>query len=115
MTHIVSTGLRGGHPYTITATIDDAEIARRKAAAEARRNPVQTTISASDFFNRFTPDEHAAVWSAATDNPAIGVGLTQGLAAGRIYLTSAALKVWMDGLVAVGAITIDRETAILTP
>lgn len=114
MTDIVSTGLRDGQPYTITATIDDAEIARRKAAAEAHRNPVQTVISSLDFFNRFTMDEHAAVWSATTTS-AIGVGLTQGLAAGRIDLTSPALKAWMDALVTAGVITADRETAILTP
>src|SRR5437588_8385445 len=105
MTTITSTGIRDGQPHTITATIDDAEIARRKAAGKARRNPVQTTISTSDFFDRFTPDEHAAVWTAATANAAIGVGLTQGLAMGRIDLTSAVLKAWMDGLVAAGAIT----------
>lgn len=101
--------------HNADGTITEGTITVDPATAPKRTRPKPTTISAFDFFNRFTPDEHAAVWSAATANPAIGVGLTQGLAAGRIDLSSAVLKAWMDALVAVGAITAHRETAILTP
>ena len=61
-----------GHECSWEAPFDDAQIARRVAAVSARR--IQTIVSASGFFNRFTSDEQAAVWSAATANPAIGVG-----------------------------------------
>lgn len=78
--------------------------------------PRPTTITAIAFLDRFTPAEQAAVQQAAAAAPAtLGVGLTTGLAAGTINLTSVAMKAWMDGLVAAGAITAARETAILTP
>jgi hypothetical protein len=34
---------------------------------------------------------------------------------GTVDLTAPELHAWMDGLVAAGAITADRETEILTP
>lgn len=95
--------------------IAKTEIARRKADAEARRAQKSSTISSLDFFNRFTDQEKVAVYAAATANPVIGVGLTHGLAAGRIDLTDAAVIAWTDGLVAESAITADRKTEILTP
>lgn len=93
---------------TGTLTVDPALHSRR-----VRPNP--TTISSHDFFNRFTDGERAAVWAAAATTPALGVGLVQGLALGQIDLTSDVLKTWLDALVSAGALTSDRETAILTP
>lgn len=74
-----------------------------------------TTIPAVAFFNRFTQAETAAIWSAAIANPAIGVGLMNGLAAGSVDLASPTVKTWLDGLVAAGALTAARETVVLTP
>lgn len=74
-----------------------------------------TTIPSIAFFNRFTQAETAAIWQAAVASPAIGVGLMNGLAAGQIDLTSAAVKTWLDGLVTAGVLTNARETTILTP
>ena len=58
-----------------------------------------------------------AIWKAAAQDAtgAIGAGLTKGLTAGTVDLTSTIVKTWMDSLVTAGAITADRETAILTP
>lgn len=78
--------------------------------------PNPTIITSIAFLDRFTSAEQAAVQAAAAAAPTtIGVGLTTGLAAGTIGLTSPVLKAWMDGLVNAGAITSARETAILTP
>ncbi len=77
--------------------------------------PKPTKISSAAFFGRFTDVEHSAIWAAAGTAPGIGPGLVQGLATGTVDLTSAVLKTWMDGLVAVNAITAARETEILIP
>jgi hypothetical protein len=74
-----------------------------------------TTISASAFLARFTQAEQEAVWAACASTPPLGVGLANGLAAGSIDLTSSVTQAWMVALVAAGAITADREAAILTP
>jgi hypothetical protein len=76
---------------------------------------VQTTISSLAFFSRFTQAETAAIWAAAVANPAIGVGLMNGLASGFIDLTSPALELWVDALVAEKSITSDRKSTVLTP
>lgn len=68
--------------HNADGTITEGTITVDALSAPKRTRPKPITISASDIFNRFTADEHAAVWLAATANPAIGVGLTQGLAAG---------------------------------
>jgi hypothetical protein len=57
----------------------------------------------------------AGIAAAAVAAPEIFVGLVHGLANGTIDLTTTELKAWMDGLVAAGAITADREAEILTP
>jgi hypothetical protein len=101
--------------HNADGTITEGTITVDPATAVKRVRPNPTTISSLDFFNRFTDAEHAAIWAAATSTPAIGAGLTKGLAAGRIDLTAAELKAWVDGLVSVGVLTADRETAILTP
>jgi len=79
--------------------------------------PAPTTISSAAFQGRFTDAEQAAIWKAAAQDAtgAIGAGLTKGLTAGTVDLTSSVVKTWMDSLVTAGAITADRETAILTP
>jgi hypothetical protein len=79
--------------------------------------PPQTTISANQFFGRFTAAEKQAIWSAAAADQTgrIGSGLTHGLAAGSVSLTDPVLKQWLDALVASGAMTGERETAVLTP
>jgi len=79
--------------------------------------PALTTISSAAFQGRFTDAEQAAIWKAAAQDAtgAIGAGLTKGLTAGTVDLTSTIVKGWMDSLVTAGAITADRETAILTP
>jgi hypothetical protein len=79
--------------------------------------PAPTTISSAAFQARFTDPEQAAIWKAAAQDAtgAIGAGLTKGLTAGTVDLTSTIVKTWMDSLVTAGAITADRETAILTP
>lgn len=77
--------------------------------------PPPTTISAGAFLARFTSAEQEAVQTAAASSPAIALGLTMGLAAGQIDLTSATVKAWMAGLVNARVITAARSTAILTP
>lgn len=85
--------------------------------------PHPTTITSAAFLARFTTTEQAAVQSAAAAAPGtIGVGLTIGMVTGTVDLAgcpsacqNTVLKTWMDGLVAAGAITAARETAILTP
>ena len=74
-----------------------------------------TTIPVADFFARFTPTETGAVWVAAQQVPALGVGLMQGLANGAINLTSPVLAEWMAGLVQASVITQARHDTILTP
>lgn len=74
-----------------------------------------TVISAAEFFNRLTQAETGAIWAAAVAIPALGVGLMNGLATGSIDLTSPVLKTWLDGCVAAGAVTAEREIVILTP
>ena len=78
--------------------------------------PNPTVITSIAFLDRFTAAEQAAVQQAAAAAPStIGVGLTTGLAAGTIDLTSPVLIAWMNALVTAGAITSARETTILTP
>jgi hypothetical protein len=77
--------------------------------------PTPTTISTLAFINRFTPTEQEAVMAACSAIPALGVGLTTGLATGSIELTGSVVATWMAGLVAAGAITSGRSTTILTP
>lgn len=85
-------------------------------AIYAPKVPHPTTILSIAFLDRFTAAEQGAVQQAAAAAPTtLGVGLTTGLAAGTIDLTSPTLKTWMDGLVSAGAITAARETAIVTP
>jgi hypothetical protein len=64
---------------------------------------------------RFTPAEQLAIQTAADGTPSIALGLTMGLASGSINLTDATVTNWMSSLVAAGAITSTRMTAILTP
>jgi hypothetical protein len=64
---------------------------------ELDQSPPQ--ISAAEFYSRFTDVEKAAIWTATSANPALGVGFIRGLAVGTIDLTSAELHAWMDGLV----------------
>jgi hypothetical protein len=78
-----------------------------------RPKPVEITAFA--FYDRFTDAEKLAVQTAANADPQIALGLTHGLAKGSVTLTGATLKAWMDGLVNAGAITVDRQIAILTP
>ena len=83
-------------------------------------NPVSmpappTTIAAAAFLGRFTQAEQLAVQAAAAASPAIGVGLTLGLAQGFVIFASPLLTSWMEALVAAGAITKARATEIMTP
>lgn len=77
--------------------------------------PAQTMVSASDFLNRFTPEERLAVQTACLADAALSLGLTFGLALGTIDLTSTTCIAWMASLVTATAITQDRATVILTP
>lgn len=74
-----------------------------------------TTVSAGDFYKRFLRTEAPAVFAACISNHDLGAALIQGVALGAIDLTSDAAKNFIDGLVAAGALTQDRATAILTP
>ena len=77
--------------------------------------PKPSDLDAAAFYARFTDAEKAAIWAAAVANPQLGVGLVHGLANGSINLLAAEARAWLDGLVAAGAITAQRETEILTP
>jgi hypothetical protein len=74
-----------------------------------------TQVQAAAFLARFTPTEQIAVQSASLTNPQIAFGLTLGLAQGFVILNSPILSNWMAGLVAAGALTSARSTAIMTP
>ena len=77
--------------------------------------PRPTVLNPGDFLARFSSAEQLAVQQAAAANPQIALGLTMGLARGSIDLNGPLLKPWMQGLVAMGAITAARMTVILTP
>jgi hypothetical protein len=74
-----------------------------------------TTISAADFYARFTATEQLAVQTAANASAQLGLGMTLSLAQGYVTFSSIPLQNWMAGLVAAGAITQARATQILTP
>ena len=74
-----------------------------------------SVIQSLVFFNRFTPTETAAIWAAAVGNPAIGVGLINGLAAGTVNLNSPTVIAWVGALVSASVITAARQTVVLTP
>lgn len=74
-----------------------------------------TRISAADFFYRFTDEEKVLVQAACNTTPALGVGLTHGLALGYIDLDSAVVSTWLDGMVSAEAITTERKAVLLTP
>jgi hypothetical protein len=84
-------------------------------AVPASPPTIPTAISAIAFFTRFTGPEQLAIYAAAVANPAIGVGLTMGLAAGSVTLNSPVVVDWIALLVSAGCITPDRSTTILTP
>ncbi|MDE2333600.1 MAG: hypothetical protein KGK10_03590, partial [Rhodospirillales bacterium] len=67
------------------------------------------------FLERFTQAEQVAIQTVAASNASIALGLTMGLAAGQIDLTSATTQAWVNGLATAGLITAARATAILTP
>ena len=92
-----------------------AWVAAGNTASPAPTPAPATTITAGDFLNRFTPGEQAAVQAACQASAQLALGLTMGLALGSINLTSPTLSDWMGGLVAAGAITSARSTAIMTP
>lgn len=87
----------------------------RPAWVDVPVGPKPTTVSAGDFYKRFLPTEAPAVFAACISNHDLGAALIQGVALGAIDLTSDAAKNFIDGLVAAGALTQDRATAILTP
>ena len=108
-THFTLSGVAPSHAMAVINSMQPAWY-----VPPALPNP--TVITSIAFLDRFTPAEQAAVQAAAAAAPTtLGVGLTTGLAAGTIDLTSPVLKVWMNGLVTAGAITSARETVILTP
>lgn len=77
--------------------------------------PPPVVISPGDFLARFTANEQTAVQTACLASAQLQLGLTVGLALGQIDLGGVTLQTWMAGLVAVGAITQARATAIMTP
>lgn len=74
-----------------------------------------TTISTWDFLHRFTASEQLAIQSACSATPSVGLYLTKGLAAGMVDLTSPDVPLWLNALVAAGAITQARATAVQVP
>jgi hypothetical protein len=84
-------------------------------ADPAPASPTPTTITAGAFLARFTAAEQAAVQQVCLASPQLMLGLTTGLAVGEIDLTGSNLATWMAGLVAAGAITQARATAIVEP
>lgn len=72
-----------------------------------------TTISAAGFLARFTSAEQAAIQAAAATNASIALGLTMGLAAGVVYVSSPTVQAWMQGLVAAGVLTAARSAQVL--
>jgi hypothetical protein len=85
------------------------------AAAPAPTPPPPTSLSAIEFLERLTPSEQLAVQTVCNSNMTLLVGLTTGIASGSISLTDPTVVTWMNGLVAAGALTSARATAILTP
>lgn len=74
-------------------------------------------IPSSAFQGRFTQAEQQAVWRAmgADTTGALGAAYTMAMTNGSVNLTDAMTSAFVNGLVAAGALTSARATAILTP
>lgn len=75
------------------------------------------SISTADFQARFTQAEQQAAWVAMQKDASGGLGAAYTLAmtGGTVTLTDARVAAYVAGLVAMGALTQDRATAITTP
>lgn len=92
----------------------EAWLAAGNTPAPAPTPAKPTVIPAWAFLQRFTSAEQSAIQQAANTTPSIALGLTMGLAAGNIDLTSSTTTTWMSALVAANVLTSARMTAILT-
>jgi hypothetical protein len=117
MTEIVSVGMRDGQPYTVTADISDAEIARRKAAADARRAAMQPPLAGDVFLSHLTDLEYAGIIGAAnaqlaTGNAQLYRWIETVRATNRINLAGSEAQTAKAALIAAGLLTQERADLV---
>lgn len=109
MNTITATGIRGGHPYTVSDSVDDAEVARRKALSDAKRierNPAM--IEGMVLLARLTDAEWMAIQATARANAQISRWVTIATATNQINLASVETLAAKAGLLESGILTRER-------
>lgn len=103
----------GNQPTAIESVADLADVLLAQYPAGS---PVKSTkLTPLEFIGRFTADEQSAVTTASLASAPLLLWLVQAMGAQYIDLTDSRTKTGLDALVATGLLTVERETAILTP
>ncbi len=116
MSTITVTGLRDGQPHSTTAEIDDAEIARRKAAADARRTARSTPpLDGRVFLARLTDAEYTAIIAASIGNIQLARWIEMLRMVGTVNVTDAVAMEAKAALVAGGLLSQSRADQVFAP